>query len=490
MNASSICTFNVVVISIFLLGCLCFFELKAQSEFRFYPCKTHSAESKELIADLKSLITKEYESALQISRARDHHMVRQLYYQRTKYLIDLVKAKWFIKNDSLETYTSAIIKRLVDRHSLSTRPRKILIARSHEVNAICYGSGIYIIPVGLLARIENEGNLAFTLAHEMAHDELNHVQSNLLHQVRIKLEKKSQEQVKRILNGSIELEDIEEFQQLVYGISRHDRAKEMAADSLGFMIFNSARYNEQDAISMLSVLESAQEPKYDFGAEVFLPLDAEDFPLQTYFFKEQLSIYSRKHASNILMLSTDSISSHPDINMRKQLLQSYLTESSYNDRAYPNEFVKAVTALAEFETVESAYRSMDFDWCMFHALQLLQLYPGNSYLISRISSMLLRLHEIKNDNTIRVGYASRFTTYYSPMAKLVNNMLYNLTARDALDMAFYFLRTPGHFDISDESHYYLLWRISELSGRHDVRDETAHAYKTRFGRNINALDYP
>lgn len=486
MNPSQTSVFRSIALG---LGCLLVLELHAQNEFNFHPLKTYSADSKELIDELRSLINEEYSRALRVTPERHREFMRELFYERSKYLVNLVKSRWFIKNDSLETYVSTVLKRLEEGHVVEDRERKILIARSHEVNAICFGRGIYIIPVGILARIKNEGELAFALAHEMSHDEMDHIQSNLLEQADIRIDKKSKEQLKKIASGNLDIDDVQEFRQIVYGVSRHGRVKELQADSMGFVIFNESRYDEKDAVSMLSVLEVAHAPKYDFGAEVFLPLDNEEFPLQPYFFKEQLAIFSEQPPRNLFMLSNDSIKSHPGMRLRKQTLQGYFAGQSHNDKAQRKDFVKAVTTLAEFETVGSARRSMDLDWSMFHALHLLKLYPRDNYLISQISGVLLKVHEVKSENN-GVAFASRYTAHYSPMAKLVNNMLYNLTAKEAAEMAFYFLRNPNHFNTEDESHYYLLWRIAEVTDRGDVRDEMAAAYKAKFGKNISALKFP
>lgn len=474
-----------------VIGCLFLCDVNAQPNASYTPTKTYSSESKELISELRSIMEAEYEHMLKITPPKDRELLRQVFYQRTKYLVNRIKYGSFINNDSLETYVSRILKRLAGAHTLSPHPKKVLITRDYAANAMCYGRGIYIVTVGLLGRISDEAELAFTLAHEIAHDELEHVQSNLLRQAKIDLEKKSKEQIKKILSGEIELSDVQEFRQLIYGISHYSREKELQADSLGFVIFNNARYDEQMALSMLDVLQSSREPKYDFGAEIFMPLDDEAFPLQGYFFKDQLSIYSRKDGPNIFMLSMDSVQSHPDMNIRKKMLQTYFSGSSYSDKSLPVTFVQNVTRLAEFETVESAYRSGDFDWCLFHALHLLKRFPGNGYLVSRIGKVFTKLYEVKTENdTPLSAHVSRYTAYYSPMAKLVNNMLYNLTAKETGEIAFYFLSNAGHFDFNDESHYYLLWRISELTYRYEVRDQIKDAYSEKFGKKISEFKYP
>ena len=114
----------------------------------------------------------ELERLLVETRHRD--FIRKLYAKRTDYIVDLVKAKVFLRNDSLESYAHDVVNRLTEANPTLTRPL-VLVARTPEVNALCYARGIYIVTVGLLARISTEGELAFTLAHELAHGELDHV---------------------------------------------------------------------------------------------------------------------------------------------------------------------------------------------------------------------------------------------------------------------------------------------------------------------------
>jgi predicted Zn-dependent protease len=426
--------------------------------------------------------------ALKMAPVKDREAIAWFCNERTKIILDQVSAGFFIADDSLQNYVSNILKRLEEPIG-STRPRIVLISRSSQVNASCFGRGIYIVTVGLLARIRHEGELAFTLAHEIAHDELNHVQDNLLRYARVRLKHKSKQQVKAIFGGTADFEDILEWRRMIYEAGRHSRRKELAADSLGFIIFNDARYDERHATAMLSTLDASYAPKYDLGADIFMPLDAEQFPLQPYFFKERLSIFSKKDLGNIFMLSLDSAKTHPDMDIRMEMLTNYLAGSSYEDKGQSSEFVTAVTRRAEFETVEAAYKNDSYDWCLFHALHLLQRYPNNRYLIERVASVLVKLHEVKSNGQFIDGYVSLFTTYYSPAAKLINNLLHNITTNEMGDMAYFFLRNPDHFDVQSESHYYLLWKISVQTLRYERRDAVAAEYKKAFGKNISAMEY-
>jgi predicted Zn-dependent protease len=460
----------------------------AQNTYGYEPRKRYSEKSADLlIAQLKSMLAEEFLGFNIPSGERP--IIKNIIDQRTDLLVKRVKWKSFIQDDSLETYVNNVLKKLIADNALPDRPRLLLIDASHEVNASCYGRGVFIVTLGLLARISTEGELAFTLAHEIAHDELNHVRSNILREAKINLAGKSKEQIIKILKGDIEPEEIEVFKKLVYGVSRHGRQKELDADSLGFVFFNTADYREKNALSTLDILETAKEPKYDFDAEIFMPLNDEAFPLQDDFFSKRLSIYSRKGES--FLYSNDSLQSHPEMKVRKEALESYFTGYDNENRFLSASFVDAVTTLAEFETVESAYRNKDFDWCLYHALFMLRKFPNHPYLISRIGKVLIKLYETRKDNSGEFFvYVSQYTVYYGKVAKLINNMLHNLTTNELGEMAFYFLNNPDHFNENDKSHYYLLWRVSELTYRNDVRDEMRKAFKEKFKTNISAYTYP
>ena len=149
------------------------------------------------------------------------------------------------------------------------------------------------------------------------------------------------------------------------------------------------------------------------------------------------------------------------------------------------EFADAVTLLAEFETLQSAYEKKAFDRCLFYALQLLNRYPKNPFLISRIGKVLISLYEAKsnNDNSFR-NYVPRFTAYYSDELTLVNNMLHNLSTKELGELTFHFLDDPDRFNNGERSHYYLLWRISDLTYRKALADDIRRSYKERFDGNI------
>jgi predicted Zn-dependent protease len=453
----------------------------AQLKDRYDPRETHSGLSKDLIDGLESQFEEENKS---MSGNRE---IRQINFDRKMIFMEKVLEGAFIKDDSLETYVENVLNKIIDHNALQSYPRRVLILSSPHVNAVCYGQGIYAVTVSLLGRIENESQLAFILAHELAHDELGHIRTRIVQEADLDLEHKVRQQTFKIISGKIVKKEIEEFRRLIYNYSKYSRNNEMRADSMALVLLGNANYDERESFSALSVLQAAQLPKYEIGAELFLPFHTPDYPFQDYWLNDRLSVYSKKYMGTFLY-SADSIESHPSIELRKKALSSYKTNQDGDPFIQPAEFVNRVTEIAAFETVESAYKNKEYDVALYHALQLYNRYPQNAYIISRIGKILSDLYVARNSNSFD-AYVAKYTPNYCNELKLINGFLYNLTQQELGEVAFHFLTNHSNFNPREKNHYYLLWKVSSLTNRNDLSVKMSEAYKSRFGSHISSYKY-
>lgn len=476
MSSRYYCTALLATVSMLVLNIS-----NAQLITQYHPRETHSGLSKDLIEGLESQFEEENKN---MSGNRE---IRQINFDRKMIFMEKVFDGAFIKDDSLENYVDNVLNNIAQHNTLQSYPRRVLILSSPHVNAVCYGQGIYAVTVSLLARMENESQLAFILAHELAHDELGHIRTRIVQEADLDLEDKAREQTFKIVSGKIVQEEIEEFRKLIYGFSKYSRNNEMRADSMALVLLRNANYNEKEAFSALSILQSAQSPKREIGAELFLPLHNDHYPFQDYWLNDRLTVYSKKYMGTFLY-SPDSIESHPTITLRKQVLSTYLKNQKGDVFLQPSAFVNQVTEIASFETVESAYKNKEYDLALYHALQLYTRYPKNSYIVSRIGKILSDLYEARNSGRFD-DYVARYTPNYCAELKLINSFLYNLTQQELGDVAFHFLTNRSHFNLQEKSHYYLLWKVSSLTHRNDLIAKTSEEYKSRFGANIASYKY-
>src|SRR5688572_14438534 len=161
---------------LFFFCSLCFSSVAQEI---YSPMKTHSDESRELIQAVRDQYLEEI-SKIENSRKQ---LVKQVYYQRTNELIKSIRQRIFIGDESLEKTVDDVMKRIIQFNEVQNLPKRILIQKNPVPNAFCYGEGTFVITVGLLGDISNESELAFALAHELAHYELDHVKNRILQQI-------------------------------------------------------------------------------------------------------------------------------------------------------------------------------------------------------------------------------------------------------------------------------------------------------------------
>ena len=454
---------------------------QAQLSSNYIPRERHSSLSTELLNELTDSFDEEDRI---MDGSKEVHKINA---NRKAFFLGKVRQGAFIKDDSLERYVNNVLLKIVADNSLDPYPRRVLVLASPYVNAICFGKGIYAVTISLLGRIENENQLAFILAHEIAHDELGHISARIAQEAEVDLAEKTHDQLTKIISDEIVMEDITEFRKLVYGVSKFSRKNEMRADSLSIALLSGADYNEREALSALTVLQSAQSPKREIGAELFLPFHSPNYPFQDYWLNDRLTVFSKKYSGNFLY-SSDSVESHPTIELRKEALLSYHTNFTEAKNHQPLKFVNEVIEIAAFETVETAFRNREYDLCMYYAMQLYSRYPDNTYLISRMGKVLLDLYEARGSNRFE-EYVSKYTANYCDELKLINGFLYNLTSTELGEVVFHFLSSSSNFNNQERNHYYLLWKISGYTYRTDIKDKVKAAFKEKFGSNITSYKY-
>lgn len=474
---------RVFVLSLAFL--VCYNVLWAQLKTSYTVRDKHYSFPDDFIKIYNQQLKQEFPDSVQIP---NRYLVNRINAKRQTILVSQLKKGLYIKDDSLEHFVATVLQNLNESNPfLSARHRKILIVRNAQVNAFCFGRGVFIVNIGLLGRLENEDQLAFVIAHEMAHDELGHIRERILREANTNLSKKASEQVKKILTGTIDVEEIEELRNLIYGITKHSRENELSADSMALILTHNAGYDRVESILTLSMLENSLKPKRPIDVDLFLPFDATQYPFQIDWLNGRLSIYSKERSVGFIGLK-DSIDTHPEFEMRIEKLNSQTNILKHEANYQDSDFVNNCVEVAEFETVETAYQQKNYDWSMFYAMQLLNRYPKNGYLISRIGRMLITLSEAKDEGEFNI-YVSRYTSYYSDELRWVNNFLFNITAKEMKELAFYFLSNSQHFDEKNKNHYYLLVKICELTARYDVKKITEQNYKKMFGKNIGSHEY-
>jgi Zn-dependent protease with chaperone function len=447
----------------------------------------YSESSLDLIDRLNQQLTDEFRYFGFPAR---HRVVDHLLRERTRYILRQVRDENFIKDPPIENYLYNLLNAIAERNHLSEWPRTVLILNSPEVNAFCYGRGLFVITIGLLARMTSEQELCFILEHEIAHDELSHVQLGIVREAEINLRQKTNAQIQRILTGKVTVEQITSFRKLIYQATRHNREKEFEADSVAFRYHTLSKWNSLSAITALITLDSALTPKYN-SPDFFKLLDFSKYPFQEYWLKKRLSVYTSE-PSDTFLFSNDSLETHPEIGQRIKRLSTYAQKQGGNETTVGETrntlTFNDVVIRSECQTVEAAYKSARYDYAVYQILQLLHQYGRDPYLVSRLSKILIDLYQARENNLVHT-LVPRFTRHYGKRLQQVNNLLHNTTSKELAELAYHFINNQSNFDENYPAHYYLLGRIADLTYRYELKDKVENAYREKFGSRLQSFTY-
>ncbi len=205
----------------------------------------------------------------------------------------------------LESYLNRIVKKL-QAHSLAPDlDIRIKVLKDPHLNAFAYPNGVIYVHTGILARMDNEAQLAALLAHEMTH-------CTHRHSLRvIRSIKDRPAGIAAVQNTLAKISAVQEVARLLgaagltVAVSGYSRSLETEADLVGLDLMSKADYDSYEALNLFKHLRQEIE---DEGIEA------------SYFF-----------------------SSHPNVQQRIDNARNWLAEN-HTDRQF------AQTNTAEFQS--------------------------------------------------------------------------------------------------------------------------------------------
>lgn len=469
---------------VLLLVAVFTFPALAQNSRSFTPLPLYSGSSKELIRKVRTQLDAQCRelngNAIFTSQAGD------LCQDRTELIMRMIRAKSFIEYAPLENLLHDIVDEIVQKNKVDERNRVILLLNSPEVNAFCFGRGVYVVTIGLLSRLHSRDELAFTLCHELAHDELSHVEERILREVNLKVKKKSTQFLRKLVKGEVDSTDISAARNILYATGKFSRENELEADSMGYQLFKRFSFQEHEAITALQTLDSAYQPKYDARVGFFAPLNSSKYPFESAWLRETAKTQVQEPQE--YLFSSDSLQSHPDLQVRIAALYEKLGAPKIHTQSIDPEFFSQVIHLAEFQAVEAARLSRRYDQCLFLIMQLWQKYPHHSFLVSRAGKVLVDMYDIKRFG-LSFLYAARYVSNYGERLQQVNRFVHNINGIESLELAYHLVNNQSNFDRENASHYYLLWKICQTTDRKQTAEKISTAFRDKFEYSITNYQF-
>src|SRR5260221_14739364 len=336
------------------IGFFSSFVALSQFEHSYSPAQIQDTIPEEVSKYLKTKLTAQ-KKTLSTAKVPHRNFIFSLYEKHNETLIKYFNDDYFIVKDELTDHLQSVLKKILQSNPQLQDLITIYAHRSSSPNAFTFWDGTIGVTLGLLARIENEDELAFVICHELAHYYSNHIDSRIQEVAKANYDPEIEKEIRSVSNNRYEkytrLKKI--VKDLNLSLKHHSRGEEFAADSIGLTYFLRTTYQAKASIRLMEILDSAHISKYKKNIDL-----KKLFSFQKYPFKESWLTYTKsamKHnMSDEDYGDSDTVQTHPDCKRRiaslKRQLQRKEISVSSNLKSDPS--ANAIARRRELEMIE------------------------------------------------------------------------------------------------------------------------------------------
>ena len=300
-------------------------------------------------------------------------------------LSELVLNGQVLFGDALTKYVTKVGKTILDvsRHSKKSQIQ-FFVVKSPYVNAFTTNEGKIFVTVGLISQLETEAQLAYILAHEIAHFEHDHVLEGFLFNK--KADKKS---ASRYSGGGALLKK-----------SLHSQEKELEADREGLKLFLKTAYGTSSLYGVFDVLQFSHLPIDEIKFDPSY-LENENFKVSKSHFPDTL---------NTIALPEDrELSTHPSSEKRAEKIDKLLKEKGKKGKHFlfgSKEF-KNKRNIARFELSKILLQKRKYQALLYNNYVLSKEFKNNYFIDYSNARALYFLSKYKlRDETQDVVFSS------------------------------------------------------------------------------------
>ena len=355
----------------------------------------------------------------------------------------------------------------------------VFINRSHTANACCYGEGTLFLNLGLFLWIDNDEELALVIAHEIAHQLLNHSESKIKKNIALLSSEDFKEEIKAIKKSSdskyLQIKKL--LKDVIVETGSHSRYKESEADSLGVILIRNAGFNVKAALPIILKLEFVDDlySGKDFYnvQSLFEKSVTEDFrfvPIKKY------NGLSGETVTMSAEADVDSIKTHPDCIVRFKALASNLNLSTQvNCCKVLDPSLKNIKERSLVELTRHEYEHGNLTICIHQCLFAMKNGFTNPYFNYMISMSFSKIYEA-DLNFERFNVTNTGAKTGSSL-KALQDFVFNLSRENLLSAANYFANN----DINKTTEeYYFSAMMYKKAGKLPDANAAENAFKSKF----------
>ncbi|AMM50293.1 hypothetical protein TH61_02605 [Rufibacter sp. DG15C] len=298
-------------------------------------------------------------------------------------------------DEELNPFIQNIYQRIV-KNNPGLPASQLILSKSPIENAFALSNGTIVFNVGLLARLENESQVAFVISHELAHVYFQHMQTGIKQTLDALYDKEHQKEVRQIVRQVYNTHSKLENLALKFSMNNnfHRRGHEKQADSLAFTMLLKTDFDPAQAYTALQLMDKMDAPANQRPLELNSWFSCQSFQLPPSEKQKPKSIFAVIPEVKDYEMS-DTLKTHPDCKKRMGYIKELALRTSITTEfaTHISQELSALQLNCNREIVQSWFDMQRYDYALYQALLQLNASPNDDYLQAMV---MLCLHQFKD----------------------------------------------------------------------------------------------
>jgi Zn-dependent protease with chaperone function len=330
---------------------------------------------------------------------------KKIYSNRLEQIKLVLTSHRAVTDPQVVSYLQSIVEKITAGNAeLKNLKPRILFSRDWWPNAYSMGEGTIFVNAGLFIYLKTEAELAFVLAHEMAHLSLNHSGRSVDRYVQTVNSEAFQSELKRLAKEQYmvnrQLEQL--AKSVVFGSRQHSREYETEADRKAFEYLLKSGFYTGAAETVLLTLNRIDDTIYFRPLQVDKILHFTNYPFKQKWIQKESSIFSemKEETTKNKEADTDSLKTHPDCIKRIELLQKSNPVISGSPFLINESFFKQLQTDFLVEMTEACYESGNLSLNLYYSLQMIQENRFMPYAVFSAARCMNKIYEEQKNHKL------------------------------------------------------------------------------------------
>jgi beta-barrel assembly-enhancing protease len=324
----------------------------------------------------------EINSISNTDKRRDKRDKKKFYLESTFSVDEFLGSGSVLFNDEVSMYLSSVLTEILKPYPELQSKVRVYAVKSAIPNAFTTNNGLIFVNLGLLARLDNEAQLAFILAHEVVHFQKKHVINKYVTNIDIDRARGDYRKLSRDSKG--------------FAKSSYSKELESEADLGGADIYAQSAYSKDSLDKVFDILNLADFPLN------WVPFDRHAFESPRYIFPDTLTPKGLTTAIHADDNYNDSLRSHPNTRKRKEAINTrFRSEGKGDDYRVSKSWFEKSRKLARYELCRTYLLDHRYLEAMLLAQSLQERDPNSAYLRQTVAKAFYGLGKDRIRHTAR-----------------------------------------------------------------------------------------